>query len=77
MSDIVKVMANAMRPYNTEVSPIAIYEVELAIKAIEQAGYAIVPVEPTEAMLDAGERVWSDTTGTTPAAYKAMIEASK
>ena len=42
------------------------------LTALEAAGYAIVPVEPTQAMMDALEAQWDWTEG-----YRAMIQSAK
>lgn len=51
-----------------------------AVSALEKAGYAIVPREPTEAMLKAGRDVaphWHDDPMTPPIEYwQAMIAAA-
>jgi len=61
---------------------------DAALAAIKQAGFVVVPAEPTEAMVDAGARVtwwgsdgeteWEESvpTGVEGQIYRAMIEAS-
>lgn len=52
-----------------------------ALTALEAAGYAIVPVEPTERMLDAAKRVFLYShvsfNDTLRPAYRAMLQSAK
>lgn len=50
------------------------YIANATLEAIHEAGYAIVPREPTEAMVEAGQAV--DGTITASRVYAAMIEAA-
>lgn len=53
-------------------------EAQAALTAITEAGYAVVPVEPTEAMCEAGlEAIIDLRSGEAPAAYRAMISAAQ
>lgn len=52
---------------------------EDALAAIKQAGFVVVPAEPTEAMVEAGVKDFGGDLVTTRGAsdiYRAMIEAS-
>lgn len=54
-------------------------DAQAALQAIEDAGFAVVPVEPTEAMITAGAKpvpVLADNF-IAKQVYKAMIEASQ
>lgn len=56
-------------------------EVEAALTAITEAGYALVPVEPTDAMLEAGHDLLTEhgcnpLTGDAELCWEAMISAS-
>lgn len=55
-------------------------EAEAALSALDAAGYAVVPKEPTEAMLTAGvPRLMSSGRGSNALcfAYRAMLQASQ
>jgi hypothetical protein len=53
------------------------YDATAALAALEQAGYAIVPREPTEAMLKAGgDWLARISDGSEREIYKAMLAAS-
>lgn len=42
-------------------------------------GYALVPIEPTQAMLDAGQKEWFESAGADPSfdMYRAMLSAAQ
>ena len=82
MDDLREVIARAIATANkTAVDPFAA-EADAALAAIKQAGFAVVPAEPSEAMLFAGETGLSEAgvddpnTGDALMCYRAMIEAS-
>jgi len=54
-------------------------EARAALTAIREAGYAVVPVEPTEKMLEAGWRILPDMLGgdAPGEVYRAMIAAAQ
>jgi hypothetical protein len=60
--DKIEIMAKAMRPYaQTEGSlEFAKMEAQAALKALSDAGYAVVPKVPTEAMKRAGATFLAD-----------------
>lgn len=82
MSDIEKkaeeLMLKAMEGYTPRIQPLQVYE--RALKAVAAAltppdGYVLVPVEPTEAMLQEIHLVKSFTSEAMHRRYAAMIAA--
>jgi len=86
MADVVEIMARAMSEEFTRARHSGtVIDMQAAIRrAIKDAGYAIVPVEPSEAMLKYGmsafmaahDRMFAANEPTGPI-YKAMIQASQ
>lgn len=68
MSDLVEIVARSMTRFTR---PDAFEAAQQAFDAIEKSGHRIVPVEPTDEMCAAAERIW-------PAdeAYRAMLAAA-
>ncbi|MGV1682933.1 hypothetical protein [Sphingopyxis sp. NJF-3] len=82
MTNIIETMARAMQ--ESRAWP-AVYSggtaevlARAALAALTEAGFAIVPVEPTLEMSSAGlEAIIDLHCGEAPAAYRAMIEAGR
>lgn len=89
MSDIVEVMARAIAEASDEYTNLwRLYEkqAEIALAALDAAGFAIVPKEPTEAMLQAALNAYDkpardfdndDWRAQYVADYRAMLAALK
>lgn len=84
MTDPIEIMARAMAPLVSEdmeepfrsgwLSNLA----TAAISALTDAGFAVVPVEPTETMLSAGQEAWlNDPARRSSTLYRAMIQAGR
>lgn len=77
MDDLIERVAGAIHDIGPDASPENY--AQAALKAIQDAGYVIAPVEPTEAMIEAGDAVVDDSWGVTAFlaghTYQAMIQA--
>lgn len=76
--DIVEVMARAIEQRSREPKWTLYDGIRAALTALEQAGYAVVPVEPTEEMAAVGTIAFHDSYTRAPiarAVYAAMLSA--
>lgn len=79
MDDLREVIARALSEAGGACNwPHAEICTDAALAAIKQAGFVVVPAEPTEAMLEAGDAAFYDDGGSESLSrtYRAMIEAS-
>ena len=74
---IVEVMARAMVGYIGELSDFEDHReaAQAALQALSEAGYVVVPKEPTEAMIEAERALHGYSGDRTASAYRAMISA--
>lgn len=90
MADPVEVMARVMfhvaNGYDTDMSPpfnpkskvgMAWTSAAAALSALDAAGFAVVPKEPTEAMLEAGANKYDGDMNKQERAYRAMLSAAQ
>lgn len=80
MTDIVETIAKAMAEANGELENWAAWlmDARAALAAIEAAGMAVVPVNPTDAQYGAFHRLTDDAgVALVGAGYRAMVEAGR
>ena len=86
MADAIEIMARAIAAAKgIEICNDATYRhssfgllAKVALIAITDSGYAVVPIEPTEAMLAVGQDGWlDDPARRSSTLYRAMIESGK
>jgi hypothetical protein len=70
---VIKVMARSLAPHLESPRDNGESVAAAALSALEAAGFAVVPVEPTEKMMEAGLAKWSNLRDI----YAAMLAAAK